>query len=1124
MTRFDTRGKISQFTQSHPLSSIPSPLIQLFKRRCHPILSVPKPTVMKQFFILALFVLCLNVSMKTNAQGIYQYWGTSVHGGNEGQGALFTTRMDGGGLKSRGGLTVATPGALPTRTKPVVYNGKIYCITRAGGLNNDGTIIAYDPVTTTYQKVAEFFTIQGKYAAGNLVVYNDKLYGICQGDGITNKGLIFEFNPATNTLVKKFDFAPTGYSQPLGGLVLDGTLLWGTTAGTGGCIYSYDISGGQFTMRNEFGGVLGTWAYGRLVLFNNKLYGVTRVGGANNFGVFYEYNIATDVYTVRAPFAGGNSGAHPEGSLTVFNNKIYGQAAQHGANGQGTIFEFDPATNIFTTKHQYTDAQGGDPLSGFTVYNNRLYAFTRLGGDGNNGTLVEYNPINNTLLKKMDCAFTAGERSDNDMVVYNDKLYGMMTFGGFANGQVYEGTFIEYDPEINGIQVRIRFRNNTGLEAIGSTAYLNGKVYGVTSRGGMNGNHLGVLWEYDLSTYTYSVRHHFETFSGYAGYCEGLIAYNGNLYGTAEFGGLNGNAGTLFRYNPGTGVFLTLHEFDNEADGGNPKGRLVVVNNKIYGTTLNGGGHQMGGGSIWEYDLNTNQFAKRVSMSPVAFGRFVHTGLTEFNGHLYGVAMNGGVNDRGTLFRYTPGINAFLKLHDFDVVSGAPAGGLTMANNKLYGVSENDFIYEYDPATDAFNIKDFLGDINAYTISSALTYNADNGKLYGTTTGSANDDEAVVFEFDPVANELNRTGTLTPAIGNSPQFMRLEKTPAFVAPGTPGSCVAGGSVNVDAGNNNTWLAFTNTAGDAVAEINANGNNLGRVVIDFYVHDGATRQKNGFYYLDRNISISVDNPPVTPVSVRLYIRKTEFEKLKNTPGSGIANIGNLRIYKNADACSNILTASASEVPTNVSAWGGDYVFSTEVTSFSSFYFASSMAVLPIHLLSFAGTTEAAANKLTWKASCTNDVDFTIERSVDGSHFQPVGLVMALQQDCAQPFVFMDQNAPAKAWYRLAIKEHGAPVKYSNIILLDRSRKQEFMLQVAPNPIAGNEVQVQISTASRKNISLTLIDALGRVNLYKQLQVQPGINSIVLPAGNLVSGVYYVRYDDGEKSETVRFIKK
>lgn len=1075
---------------------------------------------MKQSFILALFVLCLNVSIKTNAQGIYQYWGTAVSGGDEDQGSMFTTRMDGGGLKSRPGPTVSTPGGLPVQTKPVVYNGKIYCVTRAGGLNNAGIIIAYDPANATYEKVANFYTIGTSSPVGNLVVYNNKLYGVCQGDG-NSDGVIFEFNPATNTLVKKFDFEGSGYSRPLGGLVLIGDDVWSTTGTASGCIYSYNIPGNSFTMRNEFGNFLGEWSYGRMVLFNNKLYGVTRNGGANNFGVLYEYNIATDIYTVRAVFSGGNMGAHPGGSLALFDNKIYGQTSEQGANGQGTIFEFDPTTNIFTTKHQYTPAQGGYALSGFTEYNNKLYAFTRWGGDDNNGTLVEYNPATNTLLKKVDCTFTNGEQSDNDMVVYNNKLYGMMTYGGMTNGQLYEGTFIEYNPAINSLQPKIRFRENTGLEMIGSTAYLNGKVYGVTSRGGGNGSTLGVIWEYDLATYEYSVRHQFQSNTGYAGLCEGLIAYNGNLYGTAEYG--TNNSGTLYRFNPGTGVYTVLHAFDNDADGGNPKGRIIVVNNKIYGTSLNGGGNPAGGGSIWEYDLNTNVFAKRVSMGPT-FGKHPISGLTQMNGHLYGITKLGGVNDRGTLFRYTPGINAFLKLHDFDVVSGAPAGGLEVANDKLYGVSINEFIYEYDPATDDFDIKSLLADINAFTNSSALTFNADNGKLYGTTTGSSNGADGVIFEFDPVTSELNRTATLTPAIGTSPQFMRLQKTPAFVAPGTPGACIPGGSVNVDATNNNEWLSFTNTFGDAVAEINANGNNLGRVMINFYVHDGATRQKNGFFYLDRNFSITVDNPPATPVSIRLYIRKTEFEKLKNTAGSGIANIGNLRIYKNADACSNTLITSAAELPTNVSGWGGDYVFSTEVTSFSSFYFASNMAVLPIHLQSFTGTIEITANRLTWKASCTNDVDFTIERSVDGNHFQPVGLVLAMQQDCANPFVFPDQNPPAKAWYRLAIKENGAPLKYSNIILLDRGKKQEFVVQVVPNPVVGNDANLQISTNSRKNIRLQVVDAMGRVALRKELQLQPGINNVVLPAGNLSAGVYYVLYDDGERRETIRFIKK
>ncbi len=116
--------------------------------------------------------------------------------------------------------------------------------------------------------------------------------------------------------------------------------------------------------------------------------------------------------------------------------------------------------------------------------------------------------------------------------------------------------------------------------------------------------------------------------------------------------------------------------------------------------------------------------------------------------------------------------------------------------------------------------------------------------------------------------------------GSSPRFTQLTTVPALVATGAPGSCTPGGSAMINTTNNTTWVPFTDDEGYAVAEINANGNNLGNVSISFYTHNGATRKDAaGRLYLDRNISITVANQPATPVSVRFYIRKTEFESLK-----------------------------------------------------------------------------------------------------------------------------------------------------------------------------------------------------------------------------------------------------
>lgn len=85
----------------------------------------------------------------------------------------------------------------------------------------------------------------------------------------------------------------------------------------------------------------------------------------------------------------------------------------------------------------------------------------------------------------------------------------------------------------------------------------------------------------------------------------------------------------------------------------------------------------------------------------------------------------------------------------------------------------------------------------------------------------------------------------------------------------------------------------------------------------------------------------------------YISAKEFDDLKATNGSGITSPSDLTVYKNDDFCSNGMSVPALKLSSVHSNWTNDYVYTTDVSTFSSFYFANKNVVLPVHLLSFSG---------------------------------------------------------------------------------------------------------------------------------------------------------------------------
>ena len=1082
-----------------------------------------KHTTMKKFYAFLFATAFILNSFQLTAQGIYQYWGTTRAGGNDGQGTLFTTKMDGTGHVVRSGPQVLTPGLIPEYAKPVVYNNKIYTVVSNGGVNYRGIIIEYNPASLSYRKVADMFDIGGNAPEGNLVVYNNKMYGISTYGGSNNKGLLFEFDPATSALVKKYDFTLASLYEPRGELALVGNTLYGTTDGGGatgeGGLYSYNLATSSFTPKKDFGGTLGKGSNG-LLAYNSKLYGVNREGGPGTKGVLFDYDPATNTATVRNAFSGGTGAAFPDCNLTLYSSKLYGITTAGGATNAGTIYEFNPANNQYTLKQSLITSMGEVPGAALAVANDKMYACMYMGGTQNKGTVIEYNPATNVVAKKVNCYDAIGINGTCAMVEYNNKLFTLMSRGG----ETGRGTFIEYDPVANGILVRISFFQNTGLEPGGASTYYNGKIYGILMQG--CDNNFGGIYEKDLATGAYTVVHHFSLATGTPGFNDGMTLLNGKLYGTV--GGGAAGKGIIYRFDPANNSYTILREFATDNEGIYPSGKLAVYGNTLLGTCAGGG--SQGYGAIFQFDPVSLAYSLKVSMSE-AWGRYPGNGLMEYNGYYYGLSSRGGTNDRGTLFEYRPQINGFLKKYDFTTQANGldPEGRLVAAGNKLYGLagggaSDDGVIFEYVPATGVYTKKTDLDAATGSTPAGGMVYNEATGKLYGCNGQGGIAFSGNLFEYDPAANTYATRTAFNQVNGAGPQSVVLEKAPAITAPGNPGNCASGGNVLIDATNNNRWVPFTNAYGDAIAEINANGQNLGNVTVNYYVHNGAVRKSNSNYYLDRNITIAAQNNFNLPVSVRLYIKKTEFEAIKNTPNAGVANIGNLTIYKNDDVCSNALLTAASPVVTNVSAWGGDYVFSTSVTSFSTFYFATTNAVLPVNITAFSGSKEPVANKLSWQAGCSNDVDFTIERSTDGIAYQAIGVVKAKQVDCNYTFNWYDQQPAAKSWYRLKMAEPNGMVKYSNVILLARDGSSGLQVHIFPNPIAGSQAGIQINSPKQTILQIKLVDALGRVVLQKQVPVQAGANTMHLPMATVGNGMYQLHYQDGEKTGTVRLIKQ
>ena len=382
-------------------------------------------------------------------------------------------------------------------------------------------------------------------------------------------------------------------TQVLIGVVLVGILscntfaqiqhqLWGMTTRGGvnddGVIFKTDASGNNEMVKQNFlqTGANNTNAYGSLMQASDgKLYGMTWYGGTTSAGSIFQYDPTTAGYVVKYDFSDIPNGRYPQGnSLIQVGTLLYGMTTAGGSADKGILFQYNPATNAFAKKIDFTGIANGDSPYGSLILatDGMLYGMTNLGGANDNGELFQYNPTNNTLTIKVSFDGTLkGKNPYGSLVQAKDgKLYGMTNLGG-ANGN---GVLFQFNPQNNAFVNLWDFDMSTGGQPFGSLIQAtDGKLYGLTDAGGTNS--FGVLFQYDPAVASsYKAKFNFDSSPNGDSPLGSLIqASDGNLYGMTSMGGASTGTlslGVIFQYNPSTNTLTNKLKF-NGTNGSNPE-------------------------------------------------------------------------------------------------------------------------------------------------------------------------------------------------------------------------------------------------------------------------------------------------------------------------------------------------------------------------------------------------------------------------------------------------------------------------------------------------------------------------------------------------------------------------
>lgn len=208
--------------------------------------------------------------------------------------------------------------------------------------------------------------------------------------------------------------------------------------------------------------------------------------------------------------------------------------------------------------------------------------------------------------------------------------------------------------------------------------------------------------------------------------------------------------------------------------------------------------------------------------------------------------------------------------------------------------------------------------------------------------------------------------------------------------------------------------------------------------------------------------------------------------------------------------NATTASAKV--TNLVA--GTYTFLFKVINKSGIAATDTVnvitsGVLPVNLVDF--TAKASGNKVQLNWITSNEVNsshYDVERSANGRDFEKIGTVISNNSIDQSSYAFTDNfSISSTIYYRLAMVDNDGSFSYSKIIAVSVKTGKAFTVQAVS--VSSSNVKINITSTQQQPFSYAVTDVSGRILINKNVELQPGYNTLISSLPLSGNGIYYVK---------------
>lgn len=362
-------------------------------------------------------------------------YGTTMAGGSNNLGMIFSIRADGTGFTSLYSFSQTDPvtgtngDGIEPKAGLTLAGTTLYGTAMSGGLHGRGTVFRINIDGTGFTNLHSFSAgqenseynltnLDGINPAGPVALAGNVLFGVCPDGGTNGEGTVFSLNTDGTDFAVLHTFGVTlGYivdadgGDPVSGLAVGNGVLYGTAniAGTNGngTIFKlntngsgfaviHSLSGGNYAASGYLTNADGRSPNGLMLLSNGVLYGTTTIGGSNSDGTVFKLNTDGSDFTVLHTFGSiPNDGYQPDAGVVLMGNTLYGTTDiggpyETGGDNMygGTVFQVGTDGSGYKLLHVFNNTNDGTEVTaGLVLAGNFAYGAASLGGATGSGTL-----------------------------------------------------------------------------------------------------------------------------------------------------------------------------------------------------------------------------------------------------------------------------------------------------------------------------------------------------------------------------------------------------------------------------------------------------------------------------------------------------------------------------------------------------------------------------------------------------------------------------------------------------------------------------------------------------------------------------------------------------------------